>query len=156
MLFVGHSSTEAWIKSISKDSRAAKESALEQIDLCDGSNDVKNVVCESQRTHHWSTLKEKPLHGKFVNWCCSNPIDLSRSFHWHGELFHSESESTIFAVQDQVVRTRVYERKIMHVSGPTVMCRLCNNYEESIQHLMAGCPTLAPTSYLIVTIWWPV
>jgi len=36
----------------------------------------------------------------------------------------------------------------MHASGPAVMCHLCSSYEETIQHIMAGCPTLAPMSYL--------
>ena len=35
--------------------------------------------------------------------------------------------------------------KIMHV---TVMCHLCCSHEETFQHLLAGCPTLAPTGYL--------
>jgi len=119
------------------------------IDLAQATADeVKNVVCDRQKALRWDVLKDKPLHGKFVNWCCSGPIDLSKSFYWLKEFFHSESESSIFAIQDQVVRTRVYETKIMHVPGPTVMCRLCNSHEETIQHLMAGCPTLAPTSYL--------
>jgi len=39
----------------------------------------------------------------------------------------------------------VYEAKIMKTS---TLCRLCNSKEETIQYLMAGCPTLAPTSYL--------
>ena len=100
------------------------------------------------RTCATGILTGKPLHGKFVTWCSSNPVDLSRSFHWLGEFLYSESESTIFAIQDQIVRARVYEAKIMHMPVPTLMCCLCNSCEETIQHLIAGCSVLAPTSYL--------
>jgi len=44
---------------------------------------------------HWNILK---ANCKFVNWYCLNPIYLFRSFHWLGEIFHSESESTVFAI----------------------------------------------------------
>ena len=119
------------------------------IDLTQATADeIKNLVCDRQKVSRWETLKNKPLHGKFINWCGSNPVDLSRSFRWLCEFLHSESESTIFAIQDQVVRTRVYEAKIMNLSVPTLMCRLCSSHEETIQHLMAGCPMLAPTSYI--------
>ena len=36
----------------------------------------------------------------------------------------------------------------MQISVPTVMCHLYSSHEETIQHLMAGCLTLALTSYL--------
>ena len=61
---------------------------------------------------------------------------------------YSETESTILAVQDQVLSTRVYAAKIMRLDVPTLMCRLCSQQEETIQHLLAGCPVLAPTRYL--------
>ena len=46
------------------------------------------------------------------------------------------------------MRTSVYEVKIMKTFMPTALCRLCSSQEETIQHLMAGCPTLVPTDYL--------
>ena len=45
-------------------------------------DDMKNLVCDQQRACLWKTLCEKPLHGKFVNWCSSNSVDMSRSFQW--------------------------------------------------------------------------
>ena len=97
--------------------------------------ELKNLVCDRQRLCLWNTLNSKLLHGNFVTWCCSNPVDLYRSFRWLGEFLHSETESTIFAIQDQVIRTRVYEAKLIHVFVPTLMCRLCNSHEETVQHL---------------------
>ena len=94
-------------------------------------DDLKNIVCDQQRACLWNTLCEKPLHGKIFNWCSSNSVDMSRSFHWLSDFVYSESESTIFAIQDQVVRTRVYEAKITKASTLTVLCHLCNSEEEN-------------------------
>ena len=52
------------------------------------------------------------------------------------------------AVQDQIIATRVIEIKVMHKSILSLMCRVCGSAEETIVHLLAACPTLAPTAYL--------
>ena len=80
-------------------------------------DDLKSLVCDQQRAYLWNTLCAKPLHGKFVNWCSSDAVDMSGSCRWLSEFVYSESESTIFAIQDQVIRTRVYKEYIL--------CRLC-------------------------------
>jgi len=64
----------------------------------------------------------------------------------------SSPMSTVRAVQDQVMATRVIEAKVMHKSIPTLMCRVCGQAEETIIHLLAACPILLPI--FIVTIWW--
>ena len=126
-------------------------------------DDLRSLICDRQRIFLWDALKSKPLHGKFVNWCSSNPVDIPRSFHWLSEFVYSESESTILAIQDQVVKTRVYEARIMSVSVPTVMCRLCNSHEETIQHTVIhwhlchtfGIPTkigALTTQYLLLRV----
>jgi len=112
------------------------------------SSELKNTVCDLQQKSHYDHLCGKPLHGKFYSWCISADVDTSRSFHWLGQSVHSETESTTLAVQDQVLSTRVYKAKIMKLAVPTIMCRLCFQHEETIQHLLAGCPVLAPSSYL--------
>jgi len=61
---------------------------------------------------------------------------------------HGESESSIFAIQDQVLCTRSYQTKVMRISVQSILCCLCQEHEESIQHLLSGCPVLAFTSYL--------
>jgi len=52
------------------------------------------------------------------------------------------------ALQDQVLSMRVYQVKIMKLGVPALTCRLCSRHEETIQHLLAGCPVLAPSSYM--------
>jgi len=74
-------------------------------------------------------MKDKPLHGKFVSWYCSGPIDLSKSFYWLKKFF-----TVNLKVQFLLFRIRLCEQetKIMHVTGSTVMCRLCRGHEETI------------------------
>jgi len=67
---------------------------------------------------------------------------------WLKSRVHSESESTILAIQDQAISTRVIQAKIMKMSIPSVMCRLRRVHEESIAHLLSACRSLAATAYL--------
>ena len=59
-----------------------------------------------------------------------------------------ESESTILAVQDQVLFATVYQAKIMRCPVLTCLCWFCYAREETLQHLLAGCKILVPTKYL--------
>jgi len=56
--------------------------------------------------------------------------------------------STVRAIQDQVIATRVIEARVMHRSVTTLMCRVCGQAKETIVHLLAACPVLALTAYL--------
>ena len=109
---------------------------------------LKTAVIAAQRKKLQSVLCDKPLHGKFFTFIQSSTIDAVRSFKWLQCSLHGESESSIFAVQDRVLCTRVYQAKIMHTLIQSILCRLCQEQEETIQHILSGCPVLAPTSYL--------
>ena len=59
----------------------------------------------------------------------------------------SETEGFIIAAKDQAIKTNYYRRNILNDgSGP--MCRICGQYQETIDHIVAGCPELAKTEYL--------
>jgi len=47
-----------------------------------------------------------------------------------------------------VICTRVHQVKIIRSTLPSLVCRLCHEYEETIQHALAGCPILATTGYI--------
>ena len=66
---------------------------------------------------------------------------------WLKSHIHSEMESTVhvFAIQDQVIATRVIEAKIIHKSVPS---GVCGQSEETIVHLLAACPMLAGSTHL--------
>ena len=73
---------------------------------------------------------------------------MNRSFVWLKQHLHSETESTIFVIQNQVIAIRVIEAKIMHKSVASLNCRLCGKVEEIVMHLLSACPVLTPTAYL--------
>jgi hypothetical protein len=51
------------------------------------------------------------------------------------------------AAQDQAISTNYFKKKIFkHIES---RCRLCKEYEETIDHLISGCPTLAKNEYKI-------
>jgi len=60
-------------------------------------------------------------------WIQYASVDMDRSFQWLRQSLHSESESMLFTIQDQVICTRVYQTKIM---GSQV-CHLYNEQEEN-------------------------
>ncbi|KAF4523835.1 hypothetical protein B566_EDAN013602 [Ephemera danica] len=75
-------------------------------------------------------------------------VDLKESTEWlrTASLF-SETEGFLLAIQDQVVRTRNYERHILKTAVDD-RCRLCKKSGKTIQHITGGCSVLAPKEYL--------
>jgi hypothetical protein len=59
-----------------------------------------------------------------------------------------ETESTIVAAQDQAISTNYFKRKILKDEIES-RCRLCKEYEETIDHLTSGCLSLAKNVYVI-------
>lgn len=103
--------------------------------------------------HYFNTLenkwKSKVLHGRYYASLHQDQVDKDGSvaFLVRGYLF-PETEGSAIAIQDQVVPTKNYRKFILKENIDNSRCRLCNTTEETIQHLIAGCPSLAPTAYL--------
>ena len=53
----------------------------------------------------------------------------------------------IAAAQYQAIKTKYYRSKILKDSADP-MCRICGQFQETIDHILAGCPELAETEYL--------
>lgn len=60
------------------------------------------------------------------------------------------STGLIIAAQDQSLATRSYHARIIKDSTDP-MCRICNIYEETIDHIVSGCSELAKTEYITKT-----
>jgi hypothetical protein len=52
------------------------------------------------------------------------------------------------AAQDQAISTNYFKKKILK-QGIESRCRLCKEYDETIDHLISGYPTLAKNEYII-------
>ena len=115
------------------------------LDLMSGHPNKRDIRAEQLSTMK-SSLLSKPLHGKYATLLQSDSVDGSGSSKWLQQ--HLHSESTVIAIQDQVIATRVYEAKIMNKSIPSLLCRVCGQAEETIFHLLSSCPSLAVSTYL--------
>ena len=71
------------------------------------------VLCERQLSLLINSLSATPLHGKYFSFLASSDVDKVASTRWLQQHLHSETESIILAIQDQVIATRVYEAKII-------------------------------------------
>ena len=58
-----------------------------------------------------------------------------------------ETVGLIIAAQDQSLATRLYHSRIIK-DNANPMCRMCNKYEETVDHIVSGHPKLALTEYI--------
>jgi hypothetical protein len=63
-----------------------------------------------------------------------------------GEL-KAETESEIVAAQDRALQTKYYAIKILSTETDS-KCRLCQQFDETIDHIISTCPGLAKEQYI--------
>ena len=59
----------------------------------------------------------------------------------------AETEGFIVAAQDQSLPTKAYQHHVLKIHNDP-MCRICGKFEETIDHIVSGCPELAKTEYI--------
>jgi len=59
----------------------------------------------------------------------------------------AETESKIVAAQDQALNTKYYATKILHTETDS-KCRLWQQLDKTIDHIISACPTLAKEQYV--------
>jgi hypothetical protein len=89
------------------------------------------------------------MHGQLPCKLDERLVDIEQSYRWlkSGDI-KGETESTIVAAQDQAISTKYFRKKILKEEIES-KCRLCKQYEETIDHLASGCPILAKNEYLM-------
>ena len=103
---------------------------------------IKNV---NQLKEGW---RDKPLNGKYSILASDSDLNFSLTYHWLASSgLKSETEGFIIAAQDQSLPTRNFQANILE-NGADPKCRVCDKHTETIDHLVSGCPMLAPTEYL--------
>ena len=78
-------------------------------------------------------------------------VDQDKSHRWlKAAGLKAETEGFIIAAQDQNLPTRWYQHNELKKSDMDPKCRLymCGHFEETIDHLVSGCPELAKTEYV--------
>ena len=106
----------------------------------------KAKVAEQEKLEHrWS---QKSLHGQYYLRSHQPDVDQQATHQWlRSSGLKAETEGFILAAQDQSLSTRNYEANILK-NGSNPNCRFCNKHVETVDHLVSGCPVLAPNEYL--------
>lgn len=103
-------------------------------------------VSNTDKINQWMS---KPLHGKHIFAISKENINTDASNYWlkAGQLF-PETEGLMIAIQDQVIPTRNYLRRIVGDPGVTVdTCRYGCEMVENIQHVISGCTYFSGSEY---------
>ena len=70
------------------------------------------------------------------------------TFLWLSKLdLEAETESEIVVAQDQALNTKYYATKILNTETDS-KCRLCQQFDETIDHIIPACPILAKEQYV--------
>ena len=93
----------------------------------------------------WSHYVDKPLHGHYFR-TCHQFADFQETFHWlaYGG-FTLETEGFLTTLQDQAITARAVQH--IYNSSLSPLCQLCGQHNETVQHLLSGCPVLAGGAY---------
>jgi hypothetical protein len=92
--------------------------------------------------------KNKVMHGQYVRNIDRQLISEEDMFLWisKGDL-KEETESEIIAGQDQAIQTKYYATKILNTETDS-KCRLCQQFDETINHIILACRILAKEQYI--------
>jgi hypothetical protein len=58
----------------------------------------------------------------------------------------AETESEIVVAQDQALQTKYHATKILQTETDS-KCRLCHQFEETVDHIISACSILAKEQY---------
>jgi len=93
-------------------------------------------------------LKNKVMHGQYIRNIDRQLISEEDTFLWlsKGDL-KAETENEIMAAQDQALQTKYYVTKILNTETDS-KCRLCQQFDETIDHIISACPILGKEQYI--------
>ena len=87
------------------------------------------------------------MHGQYPKRTKEKDVNQDKTHNWLSTPgLKSETEGFIIAAQDQCIKTNYYRNKILK-DGTDPMCRICGQFQETVDHLVSGCPELAKTEY---------
>ena len=92
--------------------------------------------------------KNKVMHRQYVRNIDRQFIGEEDTFLWlsKGDL-KAETESEIVAAQDRALQTKYYAIKILNTETDS-KCRLCQQFDETIDHIISACQILAKEQYI--------
>ena len=74
-------------------------------------------------------------------------VDTVTTNKWLSSNLKGETEGLLVTAQDQAINTRNYQKVICGQQVES-KCRMCLQYEETVDHIVSGCEVLAKTEYI--------
>jgi biopolymer transport protein ExbB/TolQ len=92
--------------------------------------------------------KNKTMHGQYIRNMVRQLMSEEDPFLWlsKGDL-KAETESEKVAAQDQALQTKYYATKLLNTETDSKR-RLCQKFDETIDHIISACPILAKDQYI--------
>ena len=110
-------------------------------------------VTDSMRKDHEKKWKEKVTHGYLKSQIeKDDTIDQKATNNWLQQRFSAHVEGYIMSIQEQELDTKETRKRLEKnqekKNRMDIRCRMCNENDETVYHLICSCPKLAPTLYL--------
>jgi hypothetical protein len=88
------------------------------------------------------------MQGQYIRSVDKHLISEEDTFLWlsKGDL-KAETESEIVAAEDQTLQAKYHATKILQTETDN-KCKLCHQFEETVDQIMSACPILAEEQYL--------
>jgi lipopolysaccharide export LptBFGC system permease protein LptF len=143
-----HDSNQPHMNSTAK--AAAK--ITDELSQSNKNNDMKQDGIQNTKARLAESSKEKwenkVMHGQYIRSIDKHLISEEDMFLWlsKGDL-KVETESEIVAAQNQALQTKYHATKILQTEKDS-KCRLCHQFEETVDHIMAACPILVKEQYI--------
>jgi len=92
--------------------------------------------------------KNKVLRRQYIRKIDRQLISEEDTFLWLSkEDLRAETESEIVAAQDHALQTKHYATKMLDTETDS-KCRLCQQFDETIDHIISACPILTKEQYI--------
>jgi Ni,Fe-hydrogenase III component G len=125
---------------------------IDELSQPNENNDTKDDGVQNTKARWTESLKQKwenkVMHGQYIRSIDKQLISKEDTFLWlsKGDL-KAEAESEIVAAQDQALQTKYHATKLLQTENDS-KCRLCHQFEDTVDHIMSVCPTLAKEQYI--------
>ncbi|CAB4045676.1 Hypothetical predicted protein, partial [Paramuricea clavata] len=101
---------------------------------------LKNIIREGQIRNKVETFREKRLQSEI-------PMGFDKDDHgWLKCNTDPRKTASTFTLQEQMIETKAWKK--MRGLVDQDKCRLCGEFRETVQHLLAGCKKLAGSEYV--------
>ena len=128
----------------------ALHTCMKKEDMLNGPPENAEALKERLQTKLVETWKSKVLHGRFLKQLEEGGCDPDATWAWlNKESLSRYTEADIFAAQDQAIRTNWLKAAIEKQTEPGLSekCRICNQHNESVEHILNGCTKLSNGDY---------